>query len=167
MQQEKSRFFPRVGHAWRSVCAPARRRSPGLQKQLCLVVEEPEGMRKMFRVTGIAHPLEERWIPPDRFKVEGAGAGIVYHPDFYYIRWTQLSNVFPRPILAIDERERGIGRIFRSARRVLLGHQAAGRSDEGYWFARKLAPRTSVANACTRIVLVRCSTETTLKAPRK
>jgi hypothetical protein len=30
------------------------------------------------------------WIPPDRFNVEGAGEGIAYYPDSYYIQWPKL-----------------------------------------------------------------------------
>jgi hypothetical protein len=56
-----------------------------------------EGREHLFfrwddqRGTFIRWPnLGDCWIAPDRFNVEGAGEGIAYHSDSYYIQWPSV-----------------------------------------------------------------------------
>ena len=38
------------------------------------------------------NPKLNLWVPPDRFNVEGAGEGIAYYDDAYYMQWPELWN---------------------------------------------------------------------------
>jgi hypothetical protein len=87
--------------------------------------------------------LGECWIPPDRFNVEGAGEGIAYHPDSYYIQWPRLwteadfshgrylRSMSPKEELAAFLVQRG--ECFWDVNRP-------GEAMKAYWLARKLVP---------------------------
>jgi hypothetical protein len=87
--------------------------------------------------------LGECWIPPDRFNVEGAGEGIAYHPDSYYVQWprlwTEVDFSHGRYLRSLSAKEELAGFLIQRGECFWDIHQP-GEAMKAYWFARKLAP---------------------------
>jgi hypothetical protein len=87
--------------------------------------------------------LGECWIPPDRFNVEGAGEGIAYHPDSYYIQWPQLWNEIDfshgRYLRSMSAKEELASFLIQRGE-CFWDIKQPGEAMKAYWFARKLAP---------------------------
>jgi hypothetical protein len=87
--------------------------------------------------------LSECWMPPERFNVEGAGEGIAYHPDSYYIQWprlwTEADFSHGRYLRSLDSREELASFLIQRGECFWdLGQ--AGEALKAHWFARKLSP---------------------------
>jgi hypothetical protein len=87
--------------------------------------------------------IGECWIPPDRFNVEGAGEGIAFHPDSYYIQWprlwTEVDFSHGRYLQSLAAREEFAAFLMQRGECLWdLGQR--GEALKAYWFARKLAP---------------------------
>lgn len=89
------------------------------------------------------HTNTEFWLPPDRFNVEGAGEGIAYYPDSFYIQWPHLwkesdfmHGRYLRPLSSKDE----LASFFIERGECFWELRSRGEALKAYWHARQLTP---------------------------